>query len=573
MLKHYEKILMDAERRAALYIKNQVRDKTSPYYGAIISESNIPDPRTNIFILAQLIELYVNKDSAYYFDSNLYESILLLIDYVKQVQRHDGTFDLNTCNFFSAPDTAFAINAMIPAYRLLKRHVEECGGWEETDSGSIEIKPGCRESRNAAEFIFCEITKIMERAGYGIMNGGFHTPNHRWAIAACLMTLYNIFKVDAFKEKACQYLQEGIDCNEYGEYSERSSGNYNHVNNEQMIILAEETGDESYLEHVKKNLDMMITYIEPDGTVFTGNSTRQDRGRKIYPDIYYNQYLYMAYKFDNALYASIANRIMESIIERGALAPNYLGFMATHPELISYELPSGCTGADNYKAHCSNYKVHYKESGIVRCRKGNLCFTILKDSDYFLHFQVGEIKMSMRILMRYFDKRLFRPREITETGDGYKLPYTAHGWYYLPFENKPETSDWWKMDNSSRGLKEGPDLDIVVAVKETDKGIAVKISANGCDGVPVFVEMSFTEGVIVKGNGFMCEGIQGGAITVTSGEIEISKGIDTMVIGPGFGKVLIGEQQLQEVGKNTGSFNIYFSDVSNFEHIIMLNEK
>src|SRR5690606_2938657 len=103
----------------------------------------------------------------------------------------------------------------------------------------------------------------------------------------------NIFKIEGFRERAYKYLNEGIDCNEYGEYAERSSGNYNHVNNEQMIILAKETGDPSYLEYVRRNLDMMINYFEPDGTIFTGNSTRQDRGKKVYPDIYYNQYLYM----------------------------------------------------------------------------------------------------------------------------------------------------------------------------------------------------------------------------------------------------------------------------------------
>ncbi len=96
---------------------------------------------------------------------SLYERILLLIDYVKRVQRPDGTFDLNSCNFFSAPDTAFAVNRLIPAYRMLKQ-CNECG-------------EGGKETGKLLE----EITKLIESAGYGIMNGGFHTPNHRWAIA------------------------------------------------------------------------------------------------------------------------------------------------------------------------------------------------------------------------------------------------------------------------------------------------------------------------------------------------------------------------------------------------------
>lgn len=547
MKSHYYKILKDAEKSILLYIKNQIVNKQSTYYGGIPSRNNIVDPRSNAFILAQFIELYLNKDSKYYKNSLLYERISLLIDYVKRVQRKDGTFDLSSCNFFSAPDTAFAINAMIPAYRLLKQDVK-CNG-------------GCEEKR-----LLKEITSIMESAGYGIMNGGFHTPNHRWAIAACLVTLYNIFKIEEFKKRAYEYLREGIDCNEEGEYSERSSGNYNHVNNEQMIILAEETGDLNYLEYVRKNLDMMITYFEPDGTIFTGNSLRQDRGKKVYPDIYYNQYLYMAYKFNNPIYGSVANWIMEGIMARGSVAPNFLGFFAVHPELIDYELPTAQIP--------NNYSKYYIKSGIVRTRRENMSFTIVKDSDYFLYFQVGEIKLSIRILVRYFDKRIFKPQEIKKIEDGYVLEYTAHGWYYLPFDEKPQTSDWWNMENCKRKLIEGPNLNILVTVKEVDRGISVKITTSGCDGVPMFIEMYLdNDDVIVEGDGFICEGKHNSSITVKSGKVKIRKGSDVVGISPAFGKVLIPEQQLEEVGRKLDGFALYFSDVSNFEHSIVIREE
>lgn len=547
MVSHYRRIIKDAEKKALLHIKNQVLDKTSPYYGGVISYNNLADPRTNVFILAEFIELYLNEDSSYYSDPLLYERILLLTNYIKRVQRPDGTFDLSSCNFYSAPDTAFAINAIIPSYRVLERL-------------SKQSNP-----RNEITKLFEEIQGIIKRAGYGIARGGFHTPNHRWAIAACLMSLYNIFKIEEFRERAYKYLNEGIDCNEYGEYAERSSGNYNHVNNEQMIILAKETGDPSYLEYVRRNLDMMINYFEPDGTIFTGNSTRQDRGKKVYPDIYYNQYLYMAYKLDNPLYGAIANWIMDGIIQRGATTPNFLGFFNAHPELINYELPSPSVP--------NEYKVYYPESGIVRFKRNNISFTIVKDSSYFLYFQVGEIKAKSRIFARYFDKRLFIPQKIRETAGGYIISYTAQGWYYLPFDEKPETSDWWKMDNSKRAIKEGPDLNITVTIKEIDDGISVKIAADGCDGVPVFFEMCFENDVIVEGDGFMLSGAKNNSITVKSGEVKITKGIDTMVIGPGFGEVLVAEQQLEEIGENIGGFSVYFSDVSNFEHTIMMRDQ
>ena len=58
-------------------------------------------------------------------------------------------------------------------------------------------------------------------------------------------------------------------------------------------MLAVATGDDAYYEPVVRNLTMMLTYIEPDDSIFTNNSTRQDRGRKIYPKDYYFEYLYM----------------------------------------------------------------------------------------------------------------------------------------------------------------------------------------------------------------------------------------------------------------------------------------
>lgn len=59
-------------------------------------------------------------------------------------------------------------------------------------------------------------------------------------------------------------LKEGNDCNEDGEYAERSAGNYNRINNDAMIMLAVATGDESYYAPVLRNLEMMLTYIDPD---------------------------------------------------------------------------------------------------------------------------------------------------------------------------------------------------------------------------------------------------------------------------------------------------------------------
>ena len=85
-----------------------------------------------------------------------------------------------------------------------------------------------------------------------------------------------------FSDRADIYLREGLDISRDGEFAERSTGTYNGVNDDQMIRLYLATGDRLYLEAARSNLEMMLSYFDPDGSVFTFNSTRQDYGQKVW---------------------------------------------------------------------------------------------------------------------------------------------------------------------------------------------------------------------------------------------------------------------------------------------------
>ena len=99
----------------------------------------------------------------------------------------------------------------------------------------------------------------------------------------CSMLCAKLFDKPECRTAAEAILKEGNDCNEDGEYAERSAGNYNRINNDAMIMLAVATGDESYYAPVLRNLEMMLTYIDPDDSIFTNNSTRWDMGKKDLP--------------------------------------------------------------------------------------------------------------------------------------------------------------------------------------------------------------------------------------------------------------------------------------------------
>ena len=140
-----------------------------------------------------------------------------------------------------------------------------------------------------------KLIHLIETACEGICAGGFHTPNHRWAICAFLKHAAKITGREEFSRRADEYLNEGLDINEDGEFAERSAGNYNQVNDDQMIRLYMATGDRHFLEAAEANLRMMLKYIDPDDSVFTNNSTRQDYGRKVYLNTYYMLFKLVGY--------------------------------------------------------------------------------------------------------------------------------------------------------------------------------------------------------------------------------------------------------------------------------------
>ena len=57
-------------------------------------------------------------------------------------------------------------------------------------------------------------------------------------ISSCLLCCEKITGNKALGERAREFLAEGLDINEDGEFAERSAGNYNQVNDDQMILLS-----------------------------------------------------------------------------------------------------------------------------------------------------------------------------------------------------------------------------------------------------------------------------------------------------------------------------------------------
>ncbi|NMA94788.1 MAG: hypothetical protein GX974_01960 [Clostridiales bacterium] len=543
---HYSVILDDVECRVDSMLRNMIRDKDSFHYGGFISpKDGIVHPGGGVGVLSSIVPLYLNKDSKYYKNEIIYEKILAILGYLERIQRTDGTFDLLITNFYSSPDTGFIVQRISEVYRVM----EQC-------ANGVKIE----EAKN-------KLFEIIKRAGEGIKNGGFHTPNHRWVVASALMLAHNITKEISFRNMAERYLSEGIDCDEEGEYTERSTGIYNAVNNEALIILAEELDKPELLAHVKRNLDMMLTYIESDGTVFTHNSVRQDKGEgvdgyKFYPIRYYDLYLKMAYHFNDGIYANMANEIFLNSQKYRSNVPNKLCLFMLRPELKDFEI--------ELLPIPTSYHKYYENSGIVRARKDEWSYTILKDNSSFLFFRNSNVQCYVKLCASFFARGQFKAHTLEKNKDGYKLQYSAHGFYRMPFEEAPESSNWHEMDHSLRELTSELTLNFQVHIKEIDKGLELSIVTDGCDRVPIKLEFGFTANTWVENDMFTFISKPGDDLILKDGYIKVKKDLDSISVGPGFGKHAYAAEMRGSDIKSPYDFTVYMTDFTNLEKTVYI---
>lgn len=327
-------------------------------------------------------------------------------------------------------------------------------------------------------------------------------------------------------------------------------------------MLAVATGDESYYAPVLRNLEMMLTYIDPDDSIFTNNSTRWDMGKKIYPREYYLEYLYMGYTCRKPELLDAANAIMQ-MVERHALRSfDCLINLMLLPELAALEHEGSATP--------TNYHKYYEGSGIVRCRRGSWSYTILNNSPSFLFFQHGDFTLTVRIGASFCEHRNFVPATLAPKDGGYALHQTMTGWYYLPFAEKPATSDWWQMDNAHREKLYGPDMVFDVQVNEVENGLDIHIVNSGIDRAPLRVELAFNAGCRVENEHFMLEGNDGGGVVVKDGTLVASKGVNGISVGPCFAEHNYTAGKEGSMGRMDGCFTAYLTAYSTFDRTISL---
>ena len=503
---HAAQLLAQLDAHIERLMARQVLEESSGDYGGFMEDDLHVESRQCGFDLSALACGYVTKDSAHYLSERVKAALTAALAYLRAHQRPGGCVDLLSCNVASAPDTAFMINAVLNAWWLLERCEDARAAW---------LRPA--------------LLRLIDSAASGIAAGGFHTPNHRWAIAACLLHCAKITGRRELEARARAYLREGLDINEDGEFAERSAGNYNQVNDDQMLRLYMATGDRTFLHAAEKNLEMMYCYIDPDGSVFTNNSTRQDMGKKIYLDTYYPLYLMAGYFLGREDFGAMAEWIYQDCRRRGTW-PDGVEWLLLLPQMDGF-------GAQTpFEPPFLRYDRLFEHSDIARVRRGGFSLTLMRGKPNFLYFQSGALPLYMAIYQNLCDQRNFVPETLERTERGFRLSGRAPVWYYQPFDQKPQTSDWWRMDNAARERLTAEGLHTLVEAELTEEGVRLHIRTQGVDRLPVRVEIGLLPGGRIRTQHFTQLMRAGEQVTILDGDIEITgpRG-DALAIGPAFG--------------------------------------
>ncbi len=474
MLNHYLSIVKAQDSSVDSILRNQCLDLDSPQYGICEHHAlGYISAEQGIGIAATLVSAYYTPESAYYRNDLLLERTLPALRHTLSLQHDDGTIDLPQTNFHCASTVAFTFFHLGPAYQLLKRFTQHTDLEEQVDQ---------------LLHIYCD------NSANGMINCGFHTPNHRWVLCSALSYCYTLLGREDCLEHIHRFLNEGMDCDEEGEYTERSAGTYNIICDAALTNMAEELNMPELYDHVARNLRMVMKYIEPDNTVNTLNSTRQDVGTSPSYLCYYSNFLNMALITGDEEFAYFADKML---LERDAL------ILTGQPFNTPYVMPSRFLLRPELMEHMAQIKTrkpvleydkYFIESGIVRWRKSDLAVTLIKNRPIFAKLQWGKHTVHLRLAGCFFARGQFAAQELIPIEGGYRLTFHDRWGYKRPLSEKPATWKWREMDHSKREQVAMQDYDLCVDVLfVNDRRIELTVSASGCDRVPTKFEILLQE--------------------------------------------------------------------------------
>ena len=525
------------DQQLAGYKQLKVTDLRHRYAGGYMDDAEIPNPHSTSAFIGKAGTLIGCTESAFYRSAELLKEIDSAVQALLKMQHSDGTIDLLSTNFHSTPDTAFILENIIPAYRFIKG-------------------AGIKDSDNTVQLL----KTFLKKAGEALVVGGIHTPNHRWVVSASLTRLNELFPDIRYTNRIDQWLQEHIDIDPDGQYTEKSTNSYSPIVDRSLIVMARGLNKPELLRYVRENLKMNYYYVHPNGEVVTEASNRQDKGTIGSMAKYYYCYRFMALADKDGQMAAMC-RLIEKTSSKEQLA-GYLDYFLEDPSLWAALPADGSLPVSYAKA--------FPYSGLVRIRRGNWDATLLSGNTSWLTFHKGNsVLQGMRLATSFFGKGQFQSAKIVQEGDAWVLRQALTGVYYQPHaqEKIDAGGDWNKMPRSGRQQSEIQQLNTIVKVKEVSNGLEITMDIQGTEGVPVAAELIFRAGGTL--DGVVRHPSQKNAYLLSAEQGSYSVGKDTIRFGPGNaehkGVQLRGALPAMDLP------TVYLTGFTPFHHVIKLS--
>jgi hypothetical protein len=407
-------------------------------------------------------------------------------------QHPDGTIDSG--NLKSPPDTGFVLEHACASLAVLRQNQD----------GRLAAA-----GDNLKRFILA--------AGEAQATGGVHTPNHRWVVCAALARINSLFPDKKYVNRIDDWLDEGIFIDADGQYSERSTGIYSQVIDGALIVIARLLNRPKLLEPVRRNLEMTVYYMHPDGEVETVASRRQDQTQAATISRYYLEYRYLAIRDENRLFAAVASQIERTQARQ---------VKAANPLIEFLEEPLYRRALPNPAPIPSDYAKLFPGSSVARIRRDKVSATVYGGTDWpmgvasglahnptFFTFRKGAAVLeSVRMACNFFSEGVFRSEGLSAKGASYSLHQRFDVPYYQPLpksERNPRgdypltpAADgrfWSKLNFPKRPVSNVQSIDQKITVTENNGVFELKFDITGHDGVPVTVELAFRPGGSFQG--------------------------------------------------------------------------
>ena len=481
MLNHYKILRQYYENGAYNHANRIISDPESDSFGTVLNcpkeYRNVAEIFVNTFIF---VIAYYLEGTKCYRDSLFLEKADDALSGGERYMHEDGTIDLRVTNFHDPTYCGFCVRDYLgPSLEILRKYTKHTALEDKVDA---------------------HLTRIIKKMGQAMENFGFHTPNHRWIICSALSFVKNLTGDKAAGETMKKYFWEGIDCDENGEYTERSTGLYNLICNQSFLELAH-TEDEKFLEYPIRNMRLMRSYYEPDDTICTMNSMRQDKGSVVSVDTYYVIYLPLALYTKDPEFAYYSDRALKHLM---ADAMRHDGpFECLHAVVMYWFLVNDEWRTDEIFESIESYlpdrdlSKFMLESGIARTYKDGATVTVLRtNSPDFMKIQVGRYGVCARAAGSFFGMphSQFRPKNIEKTENGYRVSSVEEAGYRSQFDEPPETSVWRHMDHSKRKMLNIQKFETSVDVSFGERCVDVTADFSGADDIPTKFELTFPTG-------------------------------------------------------------------------------